>query len=113
VLREVQDPRLRVRERCLSVSSGDAELVASVPDREETLMTDLNETLAGMQARAAHGKEAKLARDLESLLSAVQNVLALCDDPYFVEFGSDAPPEDGVLVVDVRKALTDALERQR
>lgn len=42
------------------------------------------------------------------LLAAVESVLALCESPYEVPF-EDSPPEGGVLVSDIRNAITDAL----
>jgi hypothetical protein len=51
----------------------------------------------------AERAEAENAR----LTAQLQAVLALCDEPWMVEFGADGPPEDGVLVRDIRKALND------
>lgn len=64
-------------------------------------MTDLNETLKTMQEHADF--EGRIPHnEFRALLSAVQNVLALCNR---------APGYPGtVRKSDVRKALTDALE---
>ncbi len=71
-------------------------------------MSDLTDTLAAERAWLNKGLLPNV--DLHrKLLSAVENVLALCDDPYIVEFGPDEDTRDGILVSHVRKALTDAL----
>jgi hypothetical protein len=62
------------------------------------------------EARSVDAEFIATARTaIPALLSAVRNVLALCDDPYIVEFGADDEPQDGILVAHVRKALNDAL----
>jgi len=69
-------------------------------------MTDLNETLAGMRTRST-ASNGSINGDVNALLSAVQNVLALCDEfdnPALTnKFGPWVP------IAAVRKALTDAL----
>lgn len=45
---------------------------------------------------------------MPKLLAAVESVRALCESPYEVPF-EDSPPGGGVLVSDIRKAITDAL----
>jgi hypothetical protein len=73
--------------------------------------TDLNETLAGMQFNFENAYPYQIKEGL-ALLSAVHNVLALCDehlaavDPNSYE---DFDAGCALVASEVRKALTDAL----
>ena len=75
------------------------------------MSTDLNETLARMQEQMDVWQSVR-GKDAGALLSAVQNVLALCDehlaavDPNSYE---DFDAGCALVATEVRKALTDAL----